>query len=105
MSIFSHPNISIVMYGVASVIVSDISSVETSPECPKINTQRPGENVSHTSYCYSVKGYTDKIACEQGLDLFCRLDFQIQGNCDEILGPKEVTFRCDDFSPLENQTN
>ena len=104
-SILSHPNISVVMYGVANVFVSDISSLGIPPECPEFNTQRYGENVSQTSNCYSVNGYTNKITCEQGLGLNCRLKFLILENCDAILGPREVTFRCNDFTPSQNQTN
>ena len=105
MYILSHPNISVVMYGVANVFVSNIPSLEISQECPEFNTKRSDENISNTSNCYSIKGYTNKIACEQGLGLYCRLNFQIHRNCDAILGPREVTFRCNDFNPLQNQTN
>ena len=106
-STLSHQNILLVLNGEASIFVGDIPSMEIPPQCPEFSIQRLNENVSHTLNCNYVKGYSDKITCEHDLTVDyvdCRLNFQTHRNCNAILGPRDLSFQCNDFGPSQHKT-
>ena len=100
-SVFNHKNLEVVLQGNINVYFRSIPT--TLQQCPEVEWDTAGSELSQNNNCKNVKGYSDIVKCESNGNRECRISFET--DCHAILSFNEVTYQCNENGKIDSSVH